>query len=171
MDVGQLELGVQASRASEDRRGGELGPVGEHVGADQLVLFLGRDGAFANRLEARKRIVELGGQRGEHRRHSIPQCAAFVGRAHRNRHRRDQGLVGEFADFAQVRPEGSGAHRQNQIIDRAAQRRLQALHLSERYLCEGDRAVWGDSRVERCARRVKEGRRRRWGIWLAMVFA
>ncbi len=82
--------GLQARGLAEDRRRGEAGEVGEHLGADRLAGVLEVLHRHADLLEALRGVLDPDRQRRPHRGDAVAERAALGVGAHRDGHHRLQ---------------------------------------------------------------------------------
>ena len=153
-DVGDDEVevalaGLQARRLAEDRRRGEAGEVGEHLGADRLAGALEVVHRHADLLVARRGVLDPDRQRRPHRGDAIAQRAALDVGAHRDGHHRLQhqplgGMIVRAQPAAECEADGGQHH----VVEGAPERVLDRLEAGEVGVDPGVAAVGADVHVQ-----------------------
>ena len=123
------------------------------VGPELALLGLGCGGRRAGHPQGLDRIVELGGQPGEHDRHPVAELASLILGAHRHRARRQQRRHRQRVVAEQVAAQGAGAQGEDDVVDRDVERAPDRLHVGERHPGERQLALGHDRPVERGRRR------------------
>ena len=108
-----------------------LGPVDQHVRAQGMVLLLRPLGPLPDRHQPIERLIELGRELHEHRRHLVRAPRSVCAGLDRDRNYGYERLVGKFVAVDQEPSKGAGADGQDDVVHRGPGGVLQALDIGE----------------------------------------
>ena len=126
----------------------------------QLLLLLGDPRRLCDRVQPEHRVVDVARQRDEHPRDLVPQRLRLPLGARRDRHHRDQRLLGLLPAGRQEPTQTTRDAGQDDVVHGRLEDPPDLLDVVERQGERGEPLAVGDGAVERGTRRSEEAGRR-----------
>ena len=139
----------------DEVRGEQCGAVGQRrLLRHPLELGLGQPGRGDDGLQPLDRVVDVGGERGEHRAGGVAGRAVALG-VHAHRQEADQRLLRQLVELGEEGPQAAAEDAENHVVEGGVVLLADAAEQGEVVLLPGETAVAADRAVEDRVRRLQ----------------